>query len=159
MTMHMHLYIHNIRGHNISILRYLRNKSDYSIIQHNFSFTEFFTPTSFTNFSKIRKSRVGFHAINLLEFLHNHQDILLCHQDIINSHQNILIALILMVSYFRHPQTVTDYVVNFKKISPAMGDLKKVNNAQSPFILEVKVIMIHRSNNSYSYNDNVMSRV
>ena len=37
-----------------------------------------------------------------------------------------------------------------------MGDLKKVNNAQSPFILEVEVIMIHRSNNSYSYNDNVI---
>ena len=35
-------------------------------------------------------------------------------------------------------QTVTDYVVNFKKISPQMGDLEKVNNAQSPFILEVE---------------------
>ena len=65
----------------------------------------------------------------------------------------------MIVFNFVHPQTVTDYVVNFKKISPAMGDLKKVNNAQSPFILEVKVIMIHRSNNFFSYNDNVMSRV
>ena len=37
---------------------------------------------------------------------------------------------------------MTDYVVNFKKISPQMGDLQKVNNAQSPFILEVKAIII-----------------
>ena len=54
----------------------------------------------------------------------------------------IIVIIIIIIINFYDIQTVTDYVVNFKKISPQMGDLQKVNNAQSPFILEVESIMI-----------------
>ena len=50
----------------------------------------------------------------------------------------IIIIVVVIIIIYNDLQTVTDYVVNFKKISPQMGDLEKVNNAQSPFILEVE---------------------